>query len=719
MPLEPEKLWWTAAEIAEARLPDMPGTTRGVDMALNALRGSASARRRAGKGGGWEYHWQAFSIRAQRQLLLAVQVASVAAPAVPRGEAWAWFEGLPKPVQDKARGKLLILQQVEAMVATGAVGKYLAVELVVKEALLGDRTVSARAVWDWFALVEGVRADDRLPYLAPRHRTGPARKARLHCDVEFMDMIKSDYLRPAGPSFSTVYRRWVKTAVAQGLLTLPQRTMERRFKREVSELSQVLARKGADALKTYYPSQTRDKTSLRPMEAVNADFHKFDVFVQWPSEPGSGEPGMISRPQMCAFQDIFSGRILAWRVDVNPNSVAVKLCAGDMIEAWGIPEHVLFDNGKEFCAASLTAGSENRFRWKMRQDDILGLFPELGCKMHFSTPYSGQSKPIERAFRDMCDAIAKDPRFDGAYTGNTPMAKPEDYGSRAIPLTDFLRVLGEGIEEHNLRVGRRSEVACGRSFAAVFDEAYATAPIRKATEAQRRLWLMGAEGLRAEAKSGLLRFMGNEYWAAWMHDVAGERVIVRFDPADFFAGLHVYSAENAYLGHAPCKAKVGFFDTDEARVHGKLRRDWINSEKAALAAQRRFTAAQLGTKLDAVAQPVSVAPEAKVVRGVFGKLGAAKAARKPVETLDAGQLAVTHAGIVEDLAARRVGQVPVEAQAETARERFRRALTLEALLAAEEPVTGDQRRWLAIYQGSAECSAERMLWEDFGDTSAG
>jgi hypothetical protein len=66
-------------------------------------------------------------------------------------------------------------------------------------------------------------------------------------------------------------------------------------------------------------------------------------------------------------------------------------------------------------------------------------------------------------------------RFDGAWTGNRPDAKPEDYGSRAVPLEQFLSVLGAGIEEHNLRSNRRSEVAMGRSFAEVFDEAYADA----------------------------------------------------------------------------------------------------------------------------------------------------------------------------------------------------------------------------------------------------
>jgi hypothetical protein len=132
-----------------------------------------------------------------------------------------------------------------------------------------------------------------------------------------------------------------------------------------------------------------------------------------------------------------------------------------MIEAWGIPGHVILDNGREFAAKAITGGAATRFRFKVRDDDLPGLFTALGCEIHWATPYSGQSKPIERAFRDLCDTIAKDPRFDGAWTGNRPDAKPEDYGSRAVPLEDFLRVVAQGIEEHNLRPRRPRPRASG------------------------------------------------------------------------------------------------------------------------------------------------------------------------------------------------------------------------------------------------------------------
>ncbi|WP_286173736.1 transposase domain-containing protein [Rhodobacter sp. NTK016B] len=457
--LAPAQLWWTAQELADARLPDLPRTMQGIDrwVARVNLRGNPDvARRRSGRGGGWEYHWSALPLAARKSLLAEATV-PVSPNAVSRGQAWEWFEALPQSVQDKARMRLRCVQAVETL--EGRLGRDLAVREVAQ-----IETVSPRTLWNWLGLIEGVRMDDRLPHLAPKHRAVVRKVARAEFDEAFFDWLKADYLRLAGPSFSSCYRRAERVARSKEWQTAPERTMRRYMDARVSQPVQILARRGIDALKRLYPAQVRDKTALHALEVVNGDFHRFDVFVRW---PGIDTP---VRPQMVAFQDVFSGRILAWRLDLTANSNAVLLCAGDMIEDWGIPEHVVLDNGREFAAKMITGGTQTRFRFKVREDDIPGLFVALGCEIHWATPYAGQSKPIERAFRDMCDAIAKDPRFDGAWTGNKPEAKPEDYGSRAVPFEDFLRVVAEGIEEHNLRQGRRSEVAWGRSFAEVFAE---------------------------------------------------------------------------------------------------------------------------------------------------------------------------------------------------------------------------------------------------------
>ncbi|MDO9527118.1 MAG: transposase domain-containing protein [Gemmobacter sp.] len=710
----PDQEWWTTDALAASGLPDVPATRQGVDALAARLDWRAHptrARRRQGRGGGWEYHWKLLPPRAQRKLITA-SIAPAARPE--RDVIWAWFETLPVSAKTRAYDRLKLVQQVEAL--DRVFGRDQAVREVARISGQGARTI-----WGWLKQIDGLRADDRLAYLAPRHRAATAIGAKvgraLDCDPRFFDMIKSDFLRLAGPSFSTCYRRAVRIAKAEDIAMLPERTMRRRLDAAVSEVTQILCRKGIDAVKRLYPTQVRDKSALHALEAVNADYHKFDVFVRWPVERGQTEPQYVGRPQMVAFQDIHSGRILAWRIDQTANSTTVLLAAGDMIEDWGIPHHVLLDNGREFAAKSVTGGAKTRYRFKVREDDVPGLFTALGCEIHWATPYSGQSKPIERAFRDMCDNVAKDPRFAGAWTGNRPDAKPEDHGSRAIDLEEFVRVVGEGIEEHNTRVGRRSEVAFGRSFAEVFDESYARAPIRKATEAQRRLWLLGAEGLRAHSRTGEIAFQGNRYWADWMNDIPGDRVVVRFDPADLWSGLHVYSQDNAYLGHAPTLDRAGFFDMEEARVLARARRAWLKAEKEAARAHRRYTAADLGRMLDDVSPTEPAAPEAKVVRATFGKAGLPPPAPPAPATPD---LDSAHAALVAEFEARRAARdakaTPV---AETSRELFRRALDLEQAIARGAPVTRDQRRWLAGYQTHSDYRAERRLWDAHGDAIFG
>lgn len=709
MTLTPAQEWWTPAQIAESGLPDLPKTRQGVDALAERLnwRGATKfARRRTGKGGGWEYSWKLFPNSAQRALIKQA-VAPKAAAAKARDEVWAWFEALPQAVKAKAEARLLVIQKIEAL--EPAIGRFLAVEQVAKMEGAGARTI-----WSWFQMIDGIAPHDRLAYLAPRNRAAEKRPRAKECSPEFFEVLKSDYLRLEAPPFTDCYRRAMRVAKDRGLDTLPERTMRRHLDAQVSRVTQVLARQGVDAVKRLFPSQTRDKTCLQALQAVNADFHKFDVFVRWP-----GQTGTIIRPQMVAFQDIYSGRILAWRIDQTPNSTAVMLCAGDMIEAWGIPEHVLLDNGREFAAKAITGGAATRFRFKVKEDDIPGLFTALGCTIHWATPYSGQSKPIERAFRDMCQSIAKDPRLAGAYTGNTVDAKPENYGSRAVELEEFLKVVSEGIEEHNARENRRSEVAFGRSFNAVFDESYATAPIRKATEAQRRLWLLGAEGLRADAKSGMIRFQGNEFWEPWLTEFAGARVVVRFDPADLWSGVHIYAQDGAYLGHAECRLKVGFFDMDEARIHARARAAWLKAQKAEVEAHRTLKAMELGQSLDALSQAPAPKAEAKVVRAQFGK-PVPEAPTRPSGSppIDQTTFDRIQAGVVANLDAARAGK-PAPSAEETARDRFKRALDIERKLEAGEAVTRDQERWLSVFQNTSEYRSERLLWDDFGDAIFG
>ena len=558
MTLTPTQQWWTAAELAEAGLPDMPATKRRInDMAIRhgwALQPGKS-RRRAKRGGGTEYHWSILPPRARAHLLAnAVEVDNTPAPVRSREEAWADYEALGEAAAAKARARIKILQTVDALVDGGMSRDLATQQVAVRE------KVSARTIWNWAELVRGVVADDWLAYVAPRHKRGITATATV-VDPEFGDMLKSDYLRLAQPSFRSCYDRAERWARNEGIGIPELHTARRWYKRTTSKAMEVLGRKGLEALKRLYPAQIRDRSSLHALEGVNGDYHRFDVFVHMQTPDGIE----VVRPQMVAFQDLLSGKILAWRLSYSANSQTVQLCLGQLIEEWGIPKHVLLDNGREFAAKTITGGTPTRFRFKVTDEDIPGLLTTLGCEIHWATPYSGQSKPIERAFRDLCDRIARHPACEGAYTGNRPDAKPENWRSRIMDQADFEELVAVEIAAHNARPDRRSEVAFGRSFDDVFAESYARAPIRKATPEQRRLWLLGAQGVSVGRTNGRINFMGNAYFDEFLHQHLGEKVVARFDDAALWDGLHIYALSGQYLGFAACQEATGFFSADGAR----------------------------------------------------------------------------------------------------------------------------------------------------------
>ncbi|TNF16799.1 MAG: transposase [Rhodobacteraceae bacterium] len=701
----PDREWWSPAALAQSGLPDVPGTRQGVDALAKRLDWRADptlARRRSGRGGGWEYHWKLLPVRAQAVLLRSSEAREE--DRADRGTVWAYFDALAEKSKETARERLRVIQKIEHLAAP--MGRHLAVVAVSK-----DEGVSERTLWNWLSLIEGVDPADWLAYLAPRHRAAKANRATAEADQEFFDRLKADYLRLEAPSFTSCYDRVADLCKTRGWSYLEERTARRWMDRNVPRVTQVLAREGERGLAKCFPPQIRDRSMLTALEAVNADCHKIDVFVAW---PGFDKP---VRPQIVAFQDLYSNKILSWRVDLDPNKVAVMSAFGELVEKYGIMRHCLFDNGMEFANKWLTGGAKTRFRFKIREDDALGVLPQMGIKIHWAKPAHGQAKPIERGFKDFADRIAKHPAFAGAYVGNTPLAKPENYGSRAIPLDQFLAVLDREIKAHNARPGRATPNAAGRSFDETFAESYATAPIRKATPEQHRLWLMGQEVRKLHKTHGQFHLFDNGYWADWMNEFAGQKVVARFDPEHLHEGLYIYSLAGEYLGFAECRAKTGFFDLVGAQMQGKLDRKRRKAEKEALAAQRPMSVSDLAAELAAQDVPETPLVAAKVV-----ELAPVRH-RKPVverqlpvpdAELDA-RARVFEAEFGQRSAQRKEAEKP----AETASERFWRALGIEQRIEAGDAVTTEEEAFLERMKRLPEYRAQRTAYEKWGAQAIG
>lgn len=617
-----ERQFFTAAELADLALPAMPATKAGVLIRANTENWRAPEaagvmwRPRIGKGGGTEFHYTLLPNEAIAKLLLLYgprkRKAEKAEKKSDSKTLWTWFETLPDHRKADARTRLKALLAIETMVSEGG-QREMAIAHVANEQKTGKSTL-----YNWMGRVAGVPRSDWLPFLAPRHA---GRTETVECTPAAWDFLLADYLRPSQPQFKACYRRLQEVAVEKGWQIPSSRTLERRIG-ELPTATLVHMREGDEALKRLHPSQRRDHTVFTALEAVNADGHKWDVFVRWPD-------GTRGRPMMVSFQDIYSGKILAWRIDKSENKETVRLALGDLVEAWGIPKLCWLDNGRAFTSKWITGRMKHRFRFKVRDEDPMGIMLQLGIEARWATPYHGQAKPIERAHRDFAGDIAKHPAFEGAYTGNNPLDKPENYGLRAVPLETFLDIINQEIIKHNERPGRRSPACRGRSLEETFRESYAQSTPTKATPEQRRMLLLAAEAVTASRADGSLALSGNRYWSEFLNEHRGEKLTIRFDPQHLKQALHVYRFDGAYLGAAACIEDVGFADAEAAQTSARETARLARARREYDKALVRMTPQQVAAALPKTEE--APRPETKVVR-MFR--GAAALAPRPAPEAD-------------------------------------------------------------------------------------
>lgn len=593
--------WFRSAEFAAASAGEIPTDEKGFRRyaAAKGWRGDRRrARMSAERGGGWEYHYSLAPAEVQLRLTTLAQAGAPAFEA-PSSPAWQHFERLPKKVKSEAATRLAAIDQVERV--SGTAGRSAAVAMVATQ-----RGVSTSTIYGWLGLVDSVPRNDRLPALAPRRQ---GRTATAECDPRAWDFLVADYLRPEAPCFEACDRRMREAAAEQSWAPIPSaKTLKRRIEREFPAAVLTAERKGREGLKKLYPAQQRDRSHFDPLEAVNIDGHKLDLFVK---VPGQDAP---TRVMLVAIQDLGTGMIVGWNLDLSETRESVRLAIADMVEDFGIPADMYLDNGRAFASKLISGGSPTRFRFRVRADEPSGVLTQLGVRCHWTTPYSGQSKPIERAFRDLAEEIAKHPLCQGAYTGNTPAAKPENYGRTAIPFEDLEALVAPEIVRHNTREGRRGCGMNGRSFLQVWkDKIDAGAFVQRGSIEQRRMLLLASEQIAVRRDQPAIHFMGNRYWHESLIDQAGSKIVIRFDPRALWEPVAVYGLDGRYLCTADCIDMTGFDDSEAAHRHSRDRRAFERAQRQAAALGKRLSDDEFKRFL-ASATPEAAPDAPKVVR---------------------------------------------------------------------------------------------------------
>lgn len=731
---------FSAKEIAG--LPGMPGTDRGCRDWL-AREAAPFGRSRKGRGGGLEY--PITCLPADTQAALAEKVLSVAPAAHPSSSpasAGASFSSArstavgqaaatsaPQPHDTRAASLAEVYAAKPDKIKADAAAR---LKIVAEFHRLQERGFERQAVIGAVTREHGISEATLARYLSlvrdePSHLwlflLCPAyvgRTAIADMSAEAWEVMKADYLRREKPTASACYYRVKRAAAANGWKVPSARTVLRRL-REIPKHVQVLAREGKKAALQLYPYQQRSRAALHAMSIINGDGYLHNLFVLFPD-------GEIRRPKSWVWQDVYSSKVIGYRIDKTENTDSIRLSLDDLIRRLGIPEAVLLDNTMAAANKAMSGGTRTRFRFKVREEEPLGVFPLLGVDVRWATPGHGQAKPVERVFGigGIGELVDKAPELSGAWTGPSTKDKPDyDGKTRAVPLAELAMVMEREVAAYNAKTGRRSPMHRGRSFDDVFAESYANATIRRATEEQRRLCLLAAEARTAKKDGSITLEAGritrtdfaptqaNRYWHEDLGDYAGRQVVVRFDPLRMHEGVHVYTFDGRYICFAACLEAAGFNDQVKGREHSRNRRIYVRSSSEALQAVTRMDAIQAAKFLpgnDSPGAADATIPAPKVVRPEFrDALERPRAAARVASEQDRADMAQ----LEQDYAApaRRPLVNVLELQSDA--DKHAHWKTVDTRRASGEVLADQEEQFWAAWQGSDYYRLERELTEEF------
>lgn len=237
-----------------------------------------------------------------------------------------------------------------------------------------------------------------------------------------------------GPSIASCYRL---TQLNFPDRQLPSVAAFQRYVQTIPYAAKVLGREGkkafADKCEPYIPFDYR---SICTNEIWCADNHVFDLWTK-------DEKGRVFRPWIVGWMDKRSRYIVGYQLfDHDPNANSVLEAFARSVNACGIPERVLLDNGADYTTRDL-------FNKKF----ALSLANEMCIAVTNATPYNAKAKLIERFFNTLeytyCIHLP-------SYFGADPQRRPErlkkasdQLKDEAMPFSEFSDYIATVIGQYN------------------------------------------------------------------------------------------------------------------------------------------------------------------------------------------------------------------------------------------------------------------------------
>lgn len=411
---------------------------------------------------------------------------------------------------------------------------------------------------------------------------------------------------------------------------------------------------------------------------------------------------------LIGIMDIYSRRMM---ILVAPTSKAEAVCLAlrKAILAWGVPELLLTDNGKDYISRH-----------------VLRVLYMLGIEHDNTDPFAGWQKPfVERCFRSIShDVFELAPGFIGHNVSErSAIEARKSFSDRLFKKDNVIEAKMTGVELQTLcdewcenRHGRRyhSELKCS-PFDMVTNW---TAPVRRIDD-ERALDLLlakapGNNGLRTIGKKGITHDNAH-FIAAELALHMGEQVMCLCDPQDL-GRLYVFrendDGEFERLCVAECAERLGFNPQEVAAQARALQTKHVQEKKRELKALAR----QYNTKdiLDEIrakdreAQGVVAWPGRSVPHETSALTAASEHVNSGAETAQApiDQSSRDNREAAAALIAKRNTVTTLE---ETPRQRYRRWLGVDKSISEGADVSADDREFHRSYQTHVEWECEHLL----------
>lgn len=240
--------------------------------------------------------------------------------------------------------------------------------------------------------------------------------------------------KSGGPSVASCYRLTQRVFPDRQLASV---SAFERLARSIPYPTKVLAREGKKAFDDKcMPYMSMDYTKLHTNQQWVADDHVFDVLVEFPD-------GHVGRPWITGWEDRRSRYIVGYLMsDHDPNANDILDAFARAVSAFGIPEGVLLDNGKNYTVKDL-----------FNKDFTMSIANQMTISVTNAIKYNAKAKHIERFFNTLEYSYMIHLE---SYIGADPKRRPERMQTVndklkgvAMPYAEFIQYVDHVINIYN------------------------------------------------------------------------------------------------------------------------------------------------------------------------------------------------------------------------------------------------------------------------------